>query len=74
MSTQDVMSRMHTATRKAFSRVSQTAGIPIDPSLRLYKSLTKDDFQKIAQQFGADKTMDYIRTMEAKQMIGGKNA
>jgi hypothetical protein len=72
--TQDVMQKMHAATRKAFGQVARTSGLPTDPALRLYKSLNQADFERIAAQFGEDKTMEYIRTMEARQMIGGQDA
>lgn len=65
--------RLRGAARSAFDRTSRTSGQPADPDLKLYNTLGEQEFQRIAQQYGQDKTIEYIRKMEARKMItGGK--
>lgn len=40
--------------------------------LELYEKMQPEDFTKIAEKYGLNNTIDYIKTMEAMK-LGGKN-
>ena len=56
-------------TQKAFKRSMDRAGIETDPAILLYNKLTKDDLSDLADLYGTDDVMDYVRTMESKRLF-----
>ena len=58
------------AVPKAFQTLDRVIGESGDDEVRLYNSLTKNDFVAIAKEYGADNVSDYIQEMEKKRMKG----
>lgn len=68
----DIMQR---ATSRAFDRAEQVASIESDPDLRLYNTLTQQDFSALVGTYGESNVVDYIKAMESKRLMrGGTNA
>ena len=66
-----MMQKMAGAAKTAFDRVASVTGNDESPDVRVYKRLKENDFQVIADRYGAEATVDYIRKMEARSMMGG---
>ena len=62
--------RIKTAFDKGVSRTQSALGIERDPELRNYKALREEDFTNIAQEFGLERTAQYIEEMERKRLGG----
>ena len=58
--------RMRAAVRKQFSLVKQSTRPPEDQDLQIYRNLSSDAFDQIAEKYGADEMFRYRRVMEAK--------
>ena len=56
-------------TSKALKRSMMRTGIETDPALILYNKLTKDDLSDLANLYGEDDVMDYVKTMESKRLF-----
>jgi hypothetical protein len=56
-------------TSKALKRSMKRSGIETDPALLLYNKLTKDDLSDLANLYGEDDVMDYVKTMESKRLF-----
>lgn len=56
-------------TQKSLERSMKRAGIETDPAILLYNKLTKDDLSDLADIYGKDDVMDYVRTMESKRLF-----
>ena len=70
----NVMARMHSATKKAFQRVSRVGNVESDPDLALYGTLKPKHFSELMKVYGEDAIVDYIKDMETKRIMntGGK--
>jgi len=55
----------------AFNTLDKAMGRQTDGDLRLYESLSPEDFNAISRQYGADNTLEYIQTMEQRRLKGG---
>ena len=55
--------------QKSLQRSMDRAGIETDPAILLYNKLTKDDLSDLADLYGKDDVMDYVRTMESKRLF-----
>lgn len=66
------LNRKMKATKQAFSNVRSNSGQQTYRPLELYEKLKPEDFSKIAEKYGINNTIDYIKTMEAIK-LGGKN-
>ena len=71
--TSSVFGKLNGAAKTAFDRAAQMGGSSEDSDLRLYDTLQESDFDRILQQYGADETVEYIRRMESRKLIGGKH-
>lgn len=67
----NVLNRLNRSVTAAFDRVSRTFGEPVDPDVRMYQSLHPEDVAKLAEIYGQDNVLDYIRKMEGKRLMGG---
>lgn len=63
--------RMNKVTPRAFNTLDRAMGRQTDDDLRLYESLSPEDFNAISRQYGADNTLEYIQTMEQRRLKGG---
>lgn len=65
--------KMEKATRSAFDRVGNVVGTEPDPDLSFYKSLAPQDFTNLMKEYGENDVVRYIKDMESKMIMGGKN-
>jgi len=59
-----MLNRLDKVAGGAFNRYDKVMGESTDPDVRLYNTLSKDDFVFISNKYGVDDTADYIETME----------
>lgn len=60
------------AVSGAFQNFDKAMGNSPDEDVRLYESLSQNDFVNIAKEYGADGVADYIQTMETRRMKEGR--
>lgn len=56
------------ATKTALTRVRSNTGQETDTDLEIYSSLKPEDFTAIAERYGPDNVLRYIRKMETARM------
>lgn len=56
-------------TSRALERSMKRSGIETDPALILYNKLTKDDLSDLANLYGEDDVMEYVKTMESRRLF-----
>ena len=66
-----VTSSMSKGVQSATKMMQKAVGADTDPDVGVYNQLTPDDFDKIRQQFGDEKTIDWIKRMEVRRMKQG---
>lgn len=59
------------AAKMAFSEVDSAFGRTVDPDLKLYNSLTQEEFDAVAQERGVEEVARYILANEKKKLRGG---
>jgi hypothetical protein len=64
----DAIKELRRVAREAFRGVHRASGKPADDDVRLYESLSEEDFDRMSKMYGIDETLRYIRTMEFKRM------
>jgi hypothetical protein len=69
----NVMARMHSATKKAFQKVASAGNVESDPDLALYGTLKPEHFTELMKTYGEEPIIDYIREMESKKIMNGRN-
>ncbi len=62
------MDSMQRSVGKAFDNVRSSNGVSNDPDLSIYNALQPADFEALAQKFGPDTVVDYVKAMEAKRI------
>lgn len=62
------MDSLQSSVGKAFDRARSSNGASNDSDLSLYEALQPQDFEALAQKFGPDTVVDYVKSMEAKRM------
>lgn len=64
--------------RQAFhdgaNMLRHTLSVEGDPDLANYKKLTTEDFNDVANKFGYEATIDYVKEMETRALGVKKNA
>lgn len=73
MRSNDLFSKVEKATRTAFDRVGTVTGTENDPDLSLYQTLAPNDFTELMKEYGEENILSYIKTMESRRAMGGKN-
>lgn len=59
------------ATKQAFNEAMDAVGIETDPDLKLYKSLTPEDYDRVSRKYGVDTVAEWIVAMENKKRLKG---
>lgn len=63
--------RVRSAAKGAFRRNKHLIGGNKDNQLRIYDSMKPQDFNALAELYGGDGVIRYIRYMEAKRLSNG---
>jgi len=58
--------KLRDAFKNEFLQMRAATGGTIDPQLALYNRLTQEQFARIAERYGLEKTAEYVREMEQR--------
>jgi len=64
--------KLKEAFKNEFLQMRQATGGTVDPQLALYKRLTEEQFNKIVDRYGLEKTAEYVREMEQRSAREGR--
>lgn len=68
-----IFAKLDKAAGEAMRRQDKVFNVQKDPALRRYETLTPFDFDTISRVYGRDNLVRYVRTMENRRMMGGRN-
>jgi len=63
------MKRTVKSVQAGMEKTMARSGIETDKDVMLYNNLTRDDFSDLANLYGNDDIMFYIRSMESKRLF-----
>lgn len=66
----NVINRIEKGVHQAFMRVNRLFNESGNRDLSIYENLDIRDLQALADIYGQEQVLDYIRTMETKRMLG----
>ena len=67
------VSRVRSAAKTAFARNRNLIGGARDKQIQTYEKLKNTDFNALAELYGGENVIGYIKAMEAKKLTGASN-
>ena len=68
MTIKEGMVQLSGAVGEALKGIRKASGVATDPDLIRYNNFKPEDFEQMAQEFGQDNVMDYIKEMELRRL------